>query len=104
MNILTDQLSDFDVVDLAVRKFEAVSGAILSRDKKCKVIAFGSWRNREEWPIHYLKTVKELKVFGIYVMDSYRSLIKRNWDFRFGSQWGMWGFGLGSYCVIWFLT
>ena len=54
MNILTDQLSDFDVVDLAVRKFEAVSGAILSRDKKCKVIAFGSWRNREEWPIHYL--------------------------------------------------
>ena len=37
----------------------------------------------EDWPIKYLKTVKEIKVFGIYVMDSYRSLIKRNWDFRF---------------------
>ena len=37
----------------------------------------------EDWPIKYLKTVKEIEVFGIYVMDSYRSLIKRNWDFRF---------------------
>ena len=37
VNILTNQLSDFLVVDLAVRKFEAISGAILSRDKKCKV-------------------------------------------------------------------
>ena len=35
MNILTDQVSDFHVVDTAVRKFEAVSGAILSRNKKC---------------------------------------------------------------------
>ena len=34
VNILTNQISDFYVVDLAVRKFEAVSGAILSRDKK----------------------------------------------------------------------
>ena len=76
VNILTNQLSDLYVVDLAVRKFKFVSGAISSWDKKCKVIAFGTWRNREDWPIKYLKTVKKIKVFGIYVMDSYKVLDK----------------------------
>ena len=33
-----NQLGDFFVVDEAVRKFEAVSGAILSRNKKCTVM------------------------------------------------------------------
>ena len=67
-------------MDSAVRKFEAVSGAILSRDKKCKVLGFGLWKNRVDWPLNYLKTVK---VFGIFILDSYRSLVKRNWEFRY---------------------
>ena len=37
-----------------------------------------------DWPLAYLKTVKEIKIFGIFVMDSYRSMIVRNWEFRFG--------------------
>ena len=36
-----------------------------------------------DWPLDYLKTVKEIKVFGIFLMDSYRSMVKRNWDYRF---------------------
>ena len=83
VNVLTNNVSDFFVLDDAVRKFESISGAILSRDKKCKVMGLGSWANRVDWPLDYLKNVKEIKVFGIYVLDSYRSLIKRNWDFRF---------------------
>ena len=83
VNILTNSLSDFLVVDLAVKKFEAISGAILSRAKKSKVIGFGSWKDKIDWPLDYLKPVKEIKVFGIFLMDSYRSMIKRNWDFRF---------------------
>ena len=83
VNVLTNNVSDFLVLDGAVRKFEVISGAILSRDKKCKVLGLGSWANRVDWPLDYLKTVKEIKVFGIFVLDSYRSLIKRNWDFRF---------------------
>ena len=83
LNILTNQDSDFLEVDSAIRKFEAVSGAILSRDKKCKVMGFGSWKDRVNWPLAYLKSVKELKVFWIFFCDSYRSLIKRNWDYRY---------------------
>ena len=83
VNVMTVSLSDFLAVDLAVRKFEAISGAILSRSKKSKVIGFGTWKKKTDWPLTYLKTVEEIKVFGIFVMDSFRSLIKRNWDFRF---------------------
>ena len=85
INVLTNQASDFTVLDCAVRKFELVSGAILSRNKKCKVMGFGSWKGRTAWPLYYLKTVQEMKVFGIFFVDNYRSMLKRNWDFRFES-------------------
>ena len=69
--------------DEAVRKFESLSGAILSRNKKCQIIGFGSWEDRSIWPINYLKTVKEIKVFGVFIMNSYNDLLKRNWSYRF---------------------
>ena len=50
VNILTENLKDLVVVNDAVQKFEAVSGAILSRDRKCKIIGFGRWKNKEDWP------------------------------------------------------
>ena len=50
INILTNSMSDFLVVDAAVRRFESVSGAILSRAKKCTVLGFGTWKNKDVWP------------------------------------------------------
>ena len=64
-------------------KFELVSGAILSRNFKCKVIGFGRWRNKVNWPLDYLQVVQEIKVFGVYIMNSYRDLLRRNWEYRF---------------------
>ena len=43
---------------------------------------FGGWKNKSNWPLEYLKVVKEVKFFGIWIMDSFRCLRKRNWDFR----------------------
>ena len=37
VNVITNRMSDFLVMDIAIRKFEAVSGASLSREKKSKV-------------------------------------------------------------------
>ena len=51
INVTTDNLADFDVVDKIIGKFEKVSGAILSRNKKCKVIGFGNWAAKEDWPL-----------------------------------------------------
>ena len=83
VNVITENETDLIVVNGAVKKFEDLSGAILSRDKKCKIIGFGKWKNRVDWPLQYLRTVKEIKVFGIFIMDSYRDLLKRNWSYRF---------------------
>ena len=80
---MTKHDADLIVVNDAVVKFEALSGAVLSRDKKCKVIGFGGWKNRDVWPLHYVRTVKEIKVFGVFVMDSYKEMLKRNWSYRF---------------------
>ena len=48
-----------------------------------RYLGFGLWKNRVDWPLNYLKTVKEVKVFGIFILDSYRSLVKRNLEFRY---------------------
>ena len=81
--IFTDTVEDFEKIDHAVVKFEALSGAILSRNRKCKILGLGGWRMRRNWPLAYLQADEEIKIFGIYVRDSYRSMVKRNWDYRF---------------------
>ena len=83
LNLVTEDISDLLIVDNAVVEFEKVSGALLSRNQKCKVLGIGTWKNRTNWPLDYLVTVKEIKVFGVFIMDSYRSILKRNWDYRF---------------------
>ena len=69
LNMLTQSESDLVIVDNAVRMFESVSGAILSRNKKCKIIGFGKWKSRNNWPIPYIETVSEIKIFGIVIMN-----------------------------------
>ena len=83
INLLTDDLGDFVKMSEEVSKFESYSGAILSRDKKSKVVGFGKWAGRENWPVAWLKPVKSIKIFGVFVCDSYSELLTLNWDFRF---------------------
>ena len=33
--------------------------------------------------MQYVRTVKEIKVFGIFIMDSYQEMLRRNWSYRF---------------------
>ena len=70
LNVLTSDLSDLVVIDDAVHKFEHISGAVLSRVEKCKIIGFAAWKNKVSWPLPYLQTVKEVKVFGFFIMNS----------------------------------
>ena len=83
VNVMSNKEEDLMVVDEAVRKFESFSGAILSRNKKCQVMGLGSWEDRVIWPLDYLKSVKEIKVFGVFILNSYSDLLRRNWNFRF---------------------
>ena len=83
LNIVTENDADLVLVDNAVSKFELLSGAILSRNKKCKILGFGRWSRRKNWPLNYVQTVSEIKVFGIFLLNSYIETIKRNWDYRY---------------------
>ena len=42
VNLITNDESDFHVVEEVVTKFERPSGAILSRNKKCQAVGFGT--------------------------------------------------------------
>ena len=83
VNVVTDNLGDLDVVSEVVGKFEKVSGAISSRNKKCKVIGFGNWAGKEDWPLAWIKPVKSEKIFGIFICDSYEELLEFNWNHRY---------------------
>ena len=83
INLMTDSLDDFGVISEAIVKFEAVSGAILAGNKKCKVIGFGTWSGKEDWPLDWIKPVKSMKIFGIFISDSYDDILKVNWDYRY---------------------
>ena len=54
---------EFKLVDEAVQRFEQLSGAILNRSSKSKVLGLGSWKTRNVWPLSWLKTVDSLKIF-----------------------------------------
>ena len=61
-------------------KFEAVSGAILSRLEKCKIIGFGPWKNKRVWPLDWIQTVKETKIFGLMVCQTLKKTLSKSWD------------------------
>ena len=63
-------------MDKIIGKFEKVSGAILSRNKKCKVIGFGNWASKEDWPLDWVKPVKSEKIFRIFICD----FIMKSWN------------------------
>ena len=79
LNVLTDDPDDFPKLSDTIEKFEGLSGAILSRDSKCKILGLGKWRNRDNWPLPWLQTVQSVKVFGIHISNSYADIIAINW-------------------------
>ena len=47
---VSNDVQDFNRLNKNMTKFEATSGAILSRNNKSKILGIGSWRNKEDWP------------------------------------------------------
>ena len=84
VSIVTDDINDLSKVENIVRKFEGMSGAILSRNMKCQIMGLGGWKEKDTWPLDYVKTVTELKIFGIIFKQSYTATVRANWDLRLG--------------------
>ena len=83
--IITSNVQDLLTVDQISRRYEEQSGALLSRNKKSKVIFLGEWQNadkRPPLPVKYLKEVKEGKILGFNVSASVKETISRTWEER----------------------
>ena len=76
INLMTEDMNDFYVMGKAVDKFEMVSGALLSRNKKCKVLGFGNWHGKIIWPLNWIEGVKSVKVFDIFISNSYQEMLQ----------------------------
>ena len=62
LNFLSEPDDDLVIIEEIFVKFENISGAILSRSWKSNVMGLGPWKNREHWPLPWLKTKAELSV------------------------------------------
>ena len=60
--------------------FEDISGAILSRSEKSKVMGLGAWKGRQDWPLDWLKVVNMMKIFGFQVTPNYKQSLQMSWD------------------------
>ena len=64
LNFLSESEQDLLIIENVFERFEAVSGAILSRSSKSKVMGLGPWRQKDNWVLPWLQVKDELKIFG----------------------------------------
>ena len=79
LNFLSEHESDLLVIENTFTRFESVSGALLSRSWKSKVMGLGPWRNRMDWPLPWITVKNELKIFGFQICQTYKNTLERCW-------------------------
>ena len=79
LNFLSENEEDLLKIEEVFVKFENISGAILSRSWKSKIMGLGVWKNRVDWPLPWLQPKPELKIFGFQITPSYKKTLERSW-------------------------
>ena len=80
VNFIGERENDLIVIEEIFSNFEDVSGAILSRSEKSKVMGLGPWRGKQDWPMDWLKVVTMMKIFGFQIMPSYNQSLQLSLD------------------------
>ena len=80
INICSENENDLVKADKIICEFESVSGALLNRSKKSKIIGIGGWTDRTDWPIKWLSVEKQLKIFGYKFTPFYEDTIEACWQ------------------------
>ena len=79
VDVLGDSDDDLVMTDILTSRFEAMSGAILNRNRKSAVLGLGSWTGRQDWPLPWLLSPPSLKVFGVTYSTSLLRTISLSW-------------------------
>ena len=80
LNFLSECENDLLVIEDVFVKFENISGAILSRSSKSKIMGLGTWKTKTKWPLNWLQLKPELKVFGFQITPVYKRTLDRCWE------------------------
>ena len=65
VDAMGERLEDIIAIDGVTRRFEALSGQILNRNRKSAILGLGAWAGRQDWPLPWLHAPPTLKVFGV---------------------------------------
>ena len=79
LNFLSEFEEDLVTIEDIFVKFENISGALLSRSWKSKIMGLGPWQNRVQWPLPWLQPKPELKIFGFQITPCYKRTLDRCW-------------------------
>ena len=66
-------------IDKLFTDFEALSGTVLNRSNKCKVMGLGGWKGRSNWPLAWLQPVDSVKIYGVHFCPSISETIHLSW-------------------------
>ena len=80
VNFLGEKVEDLIIINEIFSNFEKISGAILSRTQKSKIMGLGSWRGKVDWPLLWMRVVTMIKIFGFQVTPVYRQTLEISWD------------------------
>ena len=79
VEVVVEKDEDITRINELFSKFERVSGAILSRSNKSKVLGLGGWSDRQNWPLPWLKVEQKIKVFGFQILPTFQQILDQNW-------------------------
>jgi Reverse transcriptase (RNA-dependent DNA polymerase) len=77
---LSTSLADLDTLDTTVSDFEAVSGALLNRNRKSVVVGLGSWAGRLDWPLQWIGAAVEVKIYGMVFVPTFPATVSLSWE------------------------
>ena len=80
VNFIGERENYLIVIEEIFSNFKDISGAILSRSEKFKVMGLGPWRGNQDWPIDSLKVVTMMKFFEFLITPSYNQTLHLSWE------------------------
>ena len=80
VSALSTDPNDLILIDNIFTKFEALSGTVLNRSNKCKIMGLGGWKGKTDWPLAWIQTVDSMKIYGIHFCPTIPATIKLSWQ------------------------
>ena len=77
-NIIVRDIDSLTEINKIITDFELATSSKLNRNNKTKIYGLGQWRNRQQWPMDWLKTEKDfLFTLGIYHGNDYLATLDK---------------------------